>query len=862
MKRIRLNVVASRAPAAGRRRAEPVTCGLPFPRGFLASVDGLTLTNVAGQPQPIQTRVLDHWSDGSVRWALIDSQVDWSGAASHYWLATSVEPTSEPEALQHRLSIVEQADTIVIDTGVARFTCRERAPFPFASVTDAQGADVISVSQSGLRVRAADGAIGSPVIERVELDERGPWRSSIRLRGRIARGSVRRWLEFDVRAEFFAGLSTVRFGLTIRNPRAALHPGNFWELGDAGSILLREAALTFVPTGDGAVWVECSIADGMPLRPFDQPFDLYQESSGGQGWQSRVHVNRDGRVPMQTQGYRLQAGPSSEAGLRASPIVKLTRDATVVTAGVPQFWQNFPRAIEVRDNSLVLGLWPSQFPDVHELQGGEQKTHEFVVAFGPDSVSDIPLDWCRSPALMRADPSWYCLSGAVPHLVADEADSSAGYLALVRAAIEGDDTFAAKRERIDEYGWRNFGDLYADHEAALQPCDPPLVSHYNNQYDAIAGFALQFFRSGDAAWWMQMVDGAAHLIDIDLYHATDGKPAYSGGPFWHTAHYVDAGRSTHRSYPRAPGVGGGGPGCEHNYTAGLLLHHFLTGNNRSRDAAIQLADWVIQIDDGSRTPFRWLCRGDTGLASATREGTYHGPGRGAAHSIAALLDGHRLTRQAAYLDKAEQLIRRSIHPDDDVDARGLLDAERRWSYTVFLQVLGRYLDESAEGGRRGQMYAWARESLLRYARWMVAHERPYLETPGQLEYPTETWAAQDVRKCDVLLLASMHARDDGERKRLRTRAAYFFQSSVDTLTAMTTRTLTRPVVILLTNGFSRAWFDSHPDASLPGPDCGPCEFGSPRAFVPQRARAITRAAWILGSTAAACAAMLVGRLLW
>jgi hypothetical protein len=35
---------------------------------------------------------------------------------------------------------------------------------------------------------------------------------------------------------------------------------------------------------------------------------------------------------------------------------------------------------------------------------------------------------------------------------------------LVAAAIEGDDTVEHKRERIDEYGWRNFGDLYADHE--------------------------------------------------------------------------------------------------------------------------------------------------------------------------------------------------------------------------------------------------------------------------------------------------------------------------------------------------------------------------------------------------------------
>ena len=48
-------------------------------------------------------------------------------------------------------------------------------------------------------------------------------------------------------------------------------------------------------------------------------------------------------------------------------------------------------------------------------------------------------------------------------------DPHADYVRLVNAAIEGPDTFELKRERVDEYGWRHFGDLYADHEAVLGP---------------------------------------------------------------------------------------------------------------------------------------------------------------------------------------------------------------------------------------------------------------------------------------------------------------------------------------------------------------------------------------------------------
>src|SRR5439155_24007977 len=193
-------------------------------------------------------------------------------------------------------------------------------------------------------------------------------------------------------------------------------------------------------------------------------------------------------------------------------------------------------------------------------------------------------------------------------------------------AIEGSDTFERKRERIDEYGWRNFGDLYADHEAVSHPGAEPLVSHYNNQYDAVAGFAIQFMRSGDVRWWPAMCELAAHVVDIDLYHTTEDKAAYSGGLFWHTIHYTDAGRSTHRAYPQAAGIVGGGPSNEHDYSTGLLLHYFLTGSDASRSGVIQLANWVCAMDDGYRTVFRWLANTDTGLASATVSPLYHGPG--------------------------------------------------------------------------------------------------------------------------------------------------------------------------------------------------------------------------------------------
>jgi hypothetical protein len=595
--------------------------------------------------------------------------------------------------------------------------------------------------------------------------------------------------------------------------------------------------------------------------------ELYQDSSGGENWRHVSHVNRHGEIPATFRGYRLTSADSVSSGLRATPLVHVSHQHGMVGVAVPHFWQNCPAAIRADSDALTLQLFPSQYADSHELQGGEQKTHVFTLTFGDDRSARDARFWGRARAVVRATPSWYAAAAAVPFLspAADDADDK--YQRLVAAAVDGPDSFARKREIIDEYGWRNFGDIYADHENAFSGEPAPIVSHYNNQYDAIAGFACQLMRTGDVRWQHLMNELAAHVRDIDIYHTDRDKSAYNHGLFWHTAHYVAAGRSSHRTFPRHPRVHGGGPANEHNYTAGLRLHWLLTGDSQSRDAVLELAGWIIAMDDGRKTILRWLTAEPTGLASQTYSADFHGPGRGAANSILALLDGHRVSHEQRFLDKAEQLIARCIHPADDIVALNLLDAERRWSYTVFLQAIGKYLDYKIELGDTSAQYGYARAALLHYARWMADHEYPYLDKPEILEYPTETWAAQDVRKTEVFLYAAGHAAGP-ERSRFLERARYFFDTSVSTLLASPTRTLARPVVLLLSNGFM--YLSGRAAEPRPAPDQGSgirdqgsgvnASFGEPGVFIPQKTRAKKRlflaacllAAGLASATTLAC----------
>src|SRR5262249_30947404 len=179
-----------------------------------------------------------------------------------------------------------------------------------------------------------------------------------------------------------------------------------------------------------------------------------------------------------------------------------------------------------------------------------------------------------------------------------------------------------------------------------------------------------------------------------------------------------------------------------------------------------------------------------------------------------------------------------IHPADDIAVLNLLDVENRWSYTVFLSVLCRYLDLKAEAGQLDFAYAYARASLLHYAAWMERHERPYFDQPDKLEYPTETWAAQEMRKGNVLRLAARYA-EEPLRGQLLKRGLEFAERAWSDLLRFESRTTTRPLAIMMREGTVDLYLRQHDLPPAPPPDEA-YDFGSPERFVPQRQRVKAR----------------------
>ncbi len=794
-------MLRSRSTAA---RNVPVVAGVCVPKGLLKHV---TSGQIVGFVTAVaaQFEVLNRWNDGSVRWMLASFIAPEVSSSGQELSVAACESCSRKNSLSDNLTTVKCLQG-QISIKTRELTCdlpTQRTVHLTPVVCDPDGKD-LPLQLDSIREEVS-GSIRQVYVVAASIQSLP-------------------FITLQLRLTHWASAGLLQVETRIRNTRRAEHAGGLWDLGDAGSFLFRSleviVASDEIPASATTHW---KVERVHPIRSASSAVVLRQFGSGGANWSSTNHVTASGQVDVQARGYEVTADSQTTGGIRAEPTLLVEGDSSFLAVAVPEFWQQFPGSAASALGTLRVGLFPALPSVTYELQGGEQKTHSFWLAAGSGTGNVNDLDWVHdSPRLTQSAASivaanvlpWLSASpwvrtAAAPRRPTDGCtvitDAASRFREYLQDATSGDFSLDARRASIDEYGWRNFGDIPADHEQTHYAGSNTIVSHYNNQFDMIFGGILQLASTGDLKWFDLLDPLARHVMDIDIYHTSEDRAAFNGGLFWHTDHYVDARSGTHRTYSRhnqKPGRSyGGGPSCEHNYTTGLLHYHFLTGSPEARESVLSLADWVMQMDEGDNTVFGLLDNGPTGAASATVSEDFHGPGRGAGNSVNALLDAWLLTNSACYLSKLEELIRRCVHPSQNPDDLQLLDAEGHWSYTVFLNSLGRYLLAMRDAEQCNAMYSYGREVMKTYGRWMAANERRTLDRPEELQYPTAAWAAQDFRKANVLRIAASCEDDARHAAAMHTKANEINEAAWNDMAAFGESRLTaRCLSILMTEG--------------------------------------------------------------
>lgn len=801
--------------ATSRLRAVPMTTGLCVPKGAVFDAGEWVVEGLGGAHFPAQTEVLNRWNDGSVRWMLV------------HFVAGRVLPGR---------------------TSCTLAKYKQRPTSVTTSVRWIEGA---------LVARVQDGSAAQPTESSFQmkpefLDAEGrPLQLEVTAVTEESSGSVRcvsvidavvsrmPFVELQIRLEAWPSSGHFRATTRLRNTRRAQHKGGLWDLGDAGSLRFRGLHLSISGGDIQQASLYWKAEANLPVREMSNPdgIRIVQVGSGSAEWATSNHTDADGQSTVATRGYHVHSDAGVFRGYRSEPVVALSNNESSLSVTVPEFWQQFPGSLSATPAGIDVGLFPSQTGTTFELQGGEQKTQSIWISTRPAADDLTHLAWSDHPPRIVQSAKWIRECRVISWL--PESIAGTQIEDYLTAATSDDRSFTARRETIDEYGWRNFGDMPADHEQTHYAGDNTIVSHYNNQFDVIFGGILNLVLSGDTKWFELFDPLARHVMDIDVYHTTEDRPAFNGGLFWHTDHYLDAKTATHRAYSARNATDdsyGGGLSCEHNYTTGLLYYHFLTGSAEARSTVLSLAEWVINMDDGSSEIWGLLDSGNTGFASSTVFEDFHGPGRGAGNSINALVDGWTLTGDDRYILKATQLIRRAVHPQQDCDELGLLDAEKFWSYTVCMTAIGRYLATKLEAGQQDEDYEYARQTLESYGRWMATNERPTLSERDKLLYVTEAWAVQDFRKANALRIAASCTDDTESELQMRRKADELNAAAWEDLYGFDEKHLTaRCLSILMTEGVRDVFHRAHRPEYMP-----PAEIKLSETewtmFVPQKIR--------------------------
>jgi len=760
---------------------------------------------------PVHVAIQSFYQDSSIEWIFVEFYISIPPkSASTYVLTLEEAPSDISHANQspiYQESIHQSEYAIQNHAGQNFFnvpTSSSEDLFTVQTFSENNGeVNSFSAQLEFLDSNSISHSIVLKHIDATEMDELGRITYSFKNEKIVSYIENLGALNVDVEITHHQSQHLLDLEIKLHNPLAAEHKQGLWDLGDPASIKFEELKLVVTAIEPIKFTVEYS-ADNKHHRV--ECVSVEQLSSGGRNVNSSVHQDCEGKIWSLPVGYSVTTSESKFTGSRINPLGIVEIPACKMAVSVNNFWQEFPSKLELCGNSLDVSIFANPAGGKHELQPGECKRKYVSLKISGNEDSPAWMISRIEPALVSGDYS--SRSTVYERSIYELSD----FDQQLRKLILEPEKIIGKRELIDEYGWRNFGEVFADHESLYTKAgEALLVSHYNNQYDLILGFGLQYIRTGDTKWFNLHNELAKHNVDIDQYHTDQDRIEYNHGLFWHTNHYEDAGTATHRTYsqlnfnPNSSVGSSGGPGPEHCYTTGLLLHYRLTNDHSSANAVLSLANWVHNYFEGdpsisgqlNATRHREIARIKALLKRQTVQLYDYPARRSTGNLLTAYLDAYEVNGNRSWLSRAENVIENSFSSDDDLVLRGIGDVESGWSYTIFLQSVARYMGLKEQLDELDISYWHARESFVHYCFWMLNNEKPYLENPQDLEFANDTWAAQDIRKYVIFVYASFY--DPAREEQYLNRAEYFSNHIIDALRRSDTLHFTRLQAIIMWN---------------------------------------------------------------
>ncbi|MFM7199481.1 MAG: hypothetical protein ACKO6N_01720 [Myxococcota bacterium] len=601
-------------------KLQSVRCsGVPLPlHARVYAPEQLEVKTLTGEPVPFSAEPL-------MRWGAVEASVT-QAPLRFVRLCVKVGEIRPPH---FELSRRDKIPALQDNNGAAITPLASRVRWSSLQALDERGR-ALRILPRGTRILSA-----SPLEQRVELEALGTFDPSAgpehvdapphpvpAIRQAALLHSLRRWpLQLRLVLRSVAGSDTLQLSLSVLNRQPAGHPGNVWELGASGAQLFR--SLSWHAVSQSAEKLLLSPEPGLLHQGLER-LELVQSTASPEQRGEVRHRDARGQLPP-FLGYRLWQDALQLSGAQAEPVAALEQDNTRYVLVPDSFWQYFPKGLRIsHTQGLTLELLPpfgDPVPILHELQGGEQLTYRWWQAVEPSHTPFEPDPWREpSPELpFQLSPRYWAESNAgfLPDTPLEQ-DVQRGIEGTLRSAFiptgANPRTFQSVAMRHEAVGWRDVGELQADHETRCGQQaydDPTFISNYNNQYDPAWGAWRQCGRRSHLESCALALRMSRHLADIDVYHTEGDRAVYNGGQFWHTTHDTSAGLSSHRSYPRLSDSSrctrftSGGPGLGQLYLEGLVQAWLWSGEQSLHHAAETLGQFMLnrwRLDPRDREP--------------------------------------------------------------------------------------------------------------------------------------------------------------------------------------------------------------------------------------------------------------------
>ena len=310
------------------------------------------------------------------------------------------------------------------------------------------------------------------------------------------------------------------------------------------------------------------------------------------------------------------------AGGKAPGWAELRGDGGTVALALRDFWQQWPKSLEVDDGSLCLGLLPAfdegdfahMLPDykhqwffsgeTYQLRAGQARSWDVWLDLGGDGPALAAF--ASRPPVLAADPARAIASGSWGAI------QPAGNPGMEQYDPWAENLFHCYRHSVEaqrDYGAMNWGDWFGERQ----------INWGNHEYDTTNQLLLQFARTGDPEYLYWGEAAGRHSAEVDTVHAVNADLAAYFRPWTsktypprpgmvhehahgHVGGFVD--EETVRDWLRSFGIGSHSSkpyscldpyNLGHVWTTGMMRLYFLTGNPFLKETVERVADNLAQL---------------------------------------------------------------------------------------------------------------------------------------------------------------------------------------------------------------------------------------------------------------------------